>query len=278
MYPVVEIARGLDVFVYDLFTGAGLAAGAVAFLLLALHRRLPFPKTWLVSLIVVFAAFVGARIMSMAFFESSVEGATSGEAGGLVSFGAIWTAVGVIVPLARFIGLPRADLADAAAPALLLGQGVQRIGCFCGGCCYGPLSNAFLSVRFPKICNTQGSIIGSPCYMHHVDMDYVTVAANRSLAVLPIQLISAMVCFALCALLTHFYLTRRRRGELLGIALLVYGTARFCIQFYRPDYDKLHSYGVWNSGHAFSLVTMCLGLACWRWIREHKAASGPQEE
>lgn len=56
---------------------------------------------------------------------------------GMCIQGFVLAAVGTVVVGALVLGIPVGTLLDAAAPGLLFGQTIGRVGCFLGGCCAG---------------------------------------------------------------------------------------------------------------------------------------------
>jgi phosphatidylglycerol:prolipoprotein diacylglycerol transferase len=109
------------------------------------------------------------------------------------------------------------EAADVIAPALALGQGIGRIGCFFAGCCYGLKTSPAnpLAVVFP----------------------YNSIApANTPLW--PTQLAEAICLLALSGFL--FYSLKPssagdRRGRVAGIYLLGAGLIRLGLEFFRGD-------------------------------------------
>lgn len=70
--------------------------------------------------------------------------------GGLVVYGAI---IGGVIAALWFLALyklPVLAMGDIIAPALALGLGLGRIGCFMNGCCYGGPSDLPWAVQFPS--------------------------------------------------------------------------------------------------------------------------------
>ncbi|MFO7899633.1 MAG: prolipoprotein diacylglyceryl transferase [Planctomycetota bacterium] len=76
--------------------------------------------------------------------------------GGLVFYGGLVLATVGLIAYIRKKKLPLRRLADAAAPAIMLGLGFGRIGCFLNGCCWGAVApETFpLAVRFPRFVAT----------------------------------------------------------------------------------------------------------------------------
>ncbi|MDR1166958.1 MAG: prolipoprotein diacylglyceryl transferase, partial [Deltaproteobacteria bacterium] len=91
---------------------------------------------WLIVL-----GLIGARLFFVAFhfelFRGRLHRALYYFEGGLMFQGGFLLAFLGALRLARRRRIPFWRAADALAPALALGQGLGRIGCFLEGCCYG---------------------------------------------------------------------------------------------------------------------------------------------
>lgn len=77
--------------------------------------------------------------------------------GGLVVYGALLGAMAGLIgfvwkyrPQLQQHGVSFLTLADLAAPSLMFGLALGRVGCFLNGCCYGGLCEAAWAVRFPQ--------------------------------------------------------------------------------------------------------------------------------
>jgi phosphatidylglycerol:prolipoprotein diacylglycerol transferase len=70
--------------------------------------------------------------------------------GGLVVYGAFFGAAVAFVLFVRKHKLPLLAMADLAAPSLMVGLALGRIGCFANGCCYGGETDWPWAVTFPK--------------------------------------------------------------------------------------------------------------------------------
>lgn len=80
--------------------------------------------------------------------------------GGIVVYGAV---IGASVALVLFSLRHRISvraLADLIAPAIVLGYGFGRLGCFMNGCCYGAVCELPWAVTFPP---------SAPVYQHQVE-------------------------------------------------------------------------------------------------------------
>ncbi len=163
------------------------------------------------ALLALLGALLGAKALylltappGLALREQLLAGAAfyGGLAGG-ARFGA-WAA--------RALRLPALPLLDRAAPALALGHGVGRVGCFLAGCCYGRPAE-------PPWGIVLAEALGAP----------------RDVPLFPAQLLEAGCNLLLCALLLLYARRRRAPGQVFGLYLLLYAAERFALEFLRGD-------------------------------------------
>ncbi len=69
--------------------------------------------------------------------------------GGLVVYGGLIGAMLAFVAFVVHHRLPALAMADLAAPSIVLGQAIGRLGCLLNGCCYGGLCDEPWAVTFP---------------------------------------------------------------------------------------------------------------------------------
>src|SRR5688572_20626307 len=121
--------------VWGLFAAVGVVAAAYYASWAARRKGLDASKIESLALWTIVAAFVGARIFHVAFYEPAHYLAYPSEIlsvwkGGLSSFGGFFGAAAVAAWRIRKLGLPFWKTADIAVPATALGLGCGRIGCF----------------------------------------------------------------------------------------------------------------------------------------------------
>jgi len=166
-------------------------------------------------------------------------------------------------------------LGDSFAPAIPLGVGIGRIGCFMNGCCYGKVADGLpWAVEFPKLFSASKGIIGSPAFVDHMHHGLVESSSTSSLPVHPTQLYSVVVAWATAGLL--FYLGRSTwcRGKLIWVYLGMYAATRFAIEFFRGDNESV-VLGLTISQVVGLLVLMGLALGYWRLRRRDRLGGGP---
>ena len=153
--------------------------------------------------------------------------------GGLVFYGGLFGAVGGFLVYARVFKVPFGTVMKIAVPVLPLAHAIMRVGCFAGGCCYG-------------IQHPMGVIFTrSP-------------AAPSGVPLLPVQLYEAAVNLIIFAALWIF--THRERGWGMTAALygLMYGFARFWLEFLRGDAIRGFVLGLSTS----QIISIIVFFAC----------------
>lgn len=107
-------------------------------------------------------------------------------------------------------------------PGLTLAHAFGRIGCFCGGCCYGQVTDSPLGVSFPAGSNA--------AKLYPL---YPGVEDSVSQPVLPTQLFEAI--FEVLLFVAMMLLARKARKYFLEIYCFAYGAFRFVLEFWRGD-------------------------------------------
>lgn len=136
--------------------------------------------------------------------------------GGLAIYGGLIGGVLTALVVMRIEGLPAWTVLDAAAPALLIGQALGRIGCFINGDTIGEPTGGDWGVAY-----------------HHPDAivprDLLGVATH------PYPLYELAWNLAVVGLLVLLLPRLRRRGDIFLIATLGYALGRFVLTFTRQE-------------------------------------------
>ena len=161
--------------------------------------------------------------------------------GGLTLYGGVLLAIATVWWQTRRHGIPFLVIADIFAPGVALGIGITRIGCFLAGCCFGRECSTGIGVHFPA---------GSPAWLQY-----------GPAAVFPSQLFSSAGGFAIFGLLLLLERWRPARGATFGRFLVLYGAARFAVDFtryYGPH--QIMALG-WTNNQWISVGMIAAGLA-----------------
>ena len=180
-------------------------------------------KAWNLGILVVLCGIVGAKILYV-INDWSTYKSNPGEifsiatlqAGGVFSGGLI----AAFVAAAWYVRknhMPALGTCDAFAPGLALGHAIGRIGCFAAGCCYGKPTHHWWGVTFknPLAAQITGTPLGTPLE--------------------PTQLLESAVELANFFFLMWLLKRRKFDGQVFGAFMVVYGIARFFLEYLRDD-------------------------------------------
>jgi len=183
---------------------------------------------------ILVSSLIGSRAMYVMFHLNEFHGRwldiispiqSDGTIGiaGLVFLGGVLTAVPVSAWYMHRKGIPFLKMIDVMIPALALGMGFGRIGCFLNGCCFGVPTDQPLGMIFPSNCIAGGVFSG--IHIH------------------PTQLYAIIYNFSIMVILTLRTPYRRFTGELFYMFLALYGIARFLnetVRYYQSSMIPLH--------------------------------------
>jgi phosphatidylglycerol---prolipoprotein diacylglyceryl transferase len=165
-------------------------------------------------------------------------------------YGALLVMGIIVVGYARVNQLRPFAILDAGAPAMALGEGFSRVGCFLSGCCYGIPSNGPWSVTFPSV---------GFAYRDQLARGLVAPGATHSLPVHPVQLYSAALAFGAALMLLRLVLRPHREGTAFFGFLVFYGSLRLLMAPLRQE--ALLSMKLFSVGF---IVAGVVGLLCRR--------------
>ncbi len=218
MAHVVLVAAGLTFNPgYATFVGAGLVLGYLVKVREERRLRLLAPVTqrW-VTAGALLGAMAGAKLGLLLYvpwetFRDSMREFLVSEWGGRTILGALFGGFVGVEVTKRALGITVAT-GDPYAIALPLGQGLGRIGCFLGGCCFGaPLQ--------------EGSLVRHPAQLYEAALDLLLAGALFAVRRQP-----------------------RAPGLLFRYYLLGYAAIRFVMDFFRGDEKQVLgplSYAQW---------------------------------
>lgn len=119
-------------------------------------------------------------------------------------------------------GLPVLATSDIFAPGLAIGHGIGRLGCFAAGCCWGKPTHLPWAVTFTNTNATTGVPLGIPLH--------------------PTQLYEAFAEGIICLVLVRQLHRTHRDGQVIGLYAVLYGCARFAVEFLR-EHDASNPLG-----------------------------------
>ena len=154
--------------------------------------------------------FVGSRIFDIIFFgkELNFYNLMSGSS---TFIGGLIFSIFFIIIFTSLVKLKTTLVLELLVPFLIVAHFFGRIGCFLGGCCYGKPTESFLGVKYPE-----------DSVPYQIDPEIVGMHLH------PTQLYESF------ALLLFFFILKNRSNKF-SFYLILYGIARFIIEFFRND-------------------------------------------
>src|ERR1041384_2047801 len=174
--------------------------------------------------------------------------------GGLVAYGGMIGGFLASVYCCRKRGIPLLRWADVAAPSVVLGTAITRVGCLLFGCDYGARSDLPWAIRFPG--KSAMAPLGSPAFQHHVQHFNLSSDAAWSYSVHPTQVYESLVGLFLFGLLMLLRRYRRFSGEVFLGWVIGYGVLRSLIEVFRDDDDR----GLYTIGGVALSTSQIIGI------------------
>ncbi len=190
------------------------------------------------------AAAAGGLLGSRLLYLIAVEGPLSlfdpskvFAAGGFAFYGGFLGGAAGVFALARTLELNGWKLADLLAPALLLGMGIGRMGCFFAGCCHGAIAPHSLELQ-PLM--TEGVLHGEiwldSGFPFIITEFHDGVGRLQHQPLYPTQLWSITALLGLSGLLSWVWTRRLFDGQVTGMLLILEPISRIFIESFRADH------------------------------------------
>lgn len=175
--------------------------------------------------------------------------------GGLVWYGGLIGGAAAVLMNSWRRRVPLRLTLELAAPALAIGYGLGRVGCFLVQDDYGMPTTLPWGLRFPEGL--------PPSTAHNMSTVYGAsvppgVSPTEVLAVHPTQLYEVAMMMTIFAILWRLRRHERATGWLFGVYLVLAGLERFLVEFLRAKDDRF--FGTFTLSQATSMVAVTLGI------------------
>ena len=231
VHPILFKVGVVNVYSYGLFLALAILIGAL-WLVRKVERK-GVSGQFVVDFVLVgtVAGVIGSRLVYILLYDPGYYlrhplQIIMLQQGGLAFYGAVLFSLIAAVLYLRWAKIPMLAFLDLAAPCLMLGYPIARIGCFLNGCCYGVPTSLPIGMVFPAVDNL-------PRY--------------------PTQLFSLVAGLLIFFVLEWVYARIRFRGQVVALLFVLYGLTRSVIEIFREN-DTF-----WGGGHA-SLAALGVAL------------------
>ena len=253
MHPILFKIGPLTIHSYGFLMALGVACGIWFLYRQARGQGLDAARLIDAAFYIMIAALIGAKLILLIgnfsyYLANPKELLWIARSGGVFQGG---LAFGVLFALWYFRKhrLPTWKIADIAAPALALGHGFGRIGCFLAGCCYGRTCALPWAANFKD--EYAHSLTGIPIHQ----------------ALHPVQLYESILNF-LNALVLYLLLRRNKtEGRVFSFYVINYAVIRFFTEWFRGDhassgylFEGPSAFSSLSVAQAFCLAAFAAGL------------------
>jgi phosphatidylglycerol---prolipoprotein diacylglyceryl transferase len=250
MFPILVRIGPLTVHTYGLLLAVGVGLGLWFLYVQARKQGLDAPRIMDAAFYTIIVSLIGAKLIlffgSLSFYlENPRELFSLARSGGVFQGGLTF---GVIFALWYFYKkkIPTWRTADIIGPALALGHGFGRIGCFSAGCCYG------------TECALPWGTVFNNAYGHQLTGIPINIPLH------PVQLYEAALNFLNFGILFWALKRKTYHGQVFVLYIINYSIIRFFTEFFRGDHpDKaylIHGASALTS-LSYSQVFAIVGLA-----------------
>lgn len=245
MHPVLIDLGALKIYSYGFMLALSFLLGILLAARRARGRGVEPEAVYDLSMVIVVCAVIGSRGLYILTHRDRFEGIIDIFAlwqGGATYYGGLILAVAGSIVFLRRKKIPFFRMADIIAPSIALGVFLTRIGCFLSGCCFGSPTSCPTGVVFPP---------GSPAgHVHY------------GVSVHPTQLYSSLYGLViLAALLLIDRKHARRDGVVFAWLCVMYGIARFAVDFFRHYEESALVWGRLVDNQVISVVLVVFGAA-----------------
>ncbi len=158
-----------------------------------------------------------------------------------VSWGGVIGLVTVAPAIAIASGFSGLLVLDALARALALGHAIGRIGCLSYGCCYGRATHGRLAITY-----------------RNPDSKAVRVGGLKGVRIHPAPLYEALSDLVIFVIVNAVAINGGPVGLPCALAILIYGLARFMIEFLRDNSGRM-IHGSLSVNHLVALAMAAIG-------------------
>ncbi|HZZ41738.1 MAG TPA: prolipoprotein diacylglyceryl transferase [Tepidisphaeraceae bacterium] len=287
---------GIPIYGYGLMLVIGFLLATELAKFLARHARLNQELFVNAGLIALVTGVIGARIShvienwpdysraDLSFWQNAWN-AINIRSGGLTFYGGLILGFFCALAYGLWKKAPIRVGMDVLAPALMVGLGLGRVGCFLNGCCYGAECNTPWAVSFPYYSNAYQDEVDHGEVKPPEQLELMTDAGNARLMtpeqaqraglwqvakqqhskrLHPAQLYSTIDALLVAAVCVAYFTIPHAPGRGFALMMLMMGPIRFLTEMIRaePPVTWIGNYG-WSFSMVLSVFFVVGGLILW---------------
>lgn len=260
MWPILFQIGSLQIYTYGVLVALAFISALTLALRMGPRYGLGKNLIWDWMFFVLLGAIGGARLLYIMIEWKSIQWSLRSLWDLVVHSGGVFYGgfVGAVVASILFLrkrSIPIWLAADIAAPAVALGQGIGRWGCFFAGCCWGKPTHLPWSVTFTN----------------EIAQRWMGTPLNTPLH--PTQIYESFFTLILAGWLTWRLRSKHRRSDIWWSYVALYAMGRFAIEFLRND--PRGTLGPFSTSQWFALAAMTTVIIWWIFYRSRQPLDQP---
>jgi len=246
MRPILFSIGSINVYSHGTMMGIAFMVGILLLMKRAERRNISPDEMLNAGIVVLISSIIGSRLLFVLDHASEFIRRPSEivmiQRGGLAFYGGFIGGYLGCVAYLRLKRLPMWKVGDLIAVSVILGLGIGRIGCFLNADDFGTPTDLPWGISFPP---------GSFAYQ---------IVGDQRLH--PTQLYEMAVAFVLAGGLAFMERRKRFDGQVFWSLVILYGAARFIIEFFRGDMVVRGYIGspFWNNARIISVVSSAIAV------------------
>lgn len=224
MYPILIKIGPITVHTYGFTMALGVAFALWFLFVQAKKQKLDASRLVDMAFYTILISLIGAKLVllvgNISYYKKYPSELFSlARSGGVFQGGLVFGFLFALWYLHKH-RVPTWKTADIIGPAIALGHGFGRIGCFAAGCCYG------------RECTTPWSVTYHNEYAHNL------IGIRLGVPLHPTQLYEAALNFT--NFLVLFFVLKKKRfdGQVISLYIINYSVIRYFVEFYRGDHPE----------------------------------------
>lgn len=260
MLPILVKIGPLTVHTYGFFMAVGVAA-ALWFIYVQ-AKKLGYDSNRLLDAAfwIILVSLIGAKLILLVghfsyYRENPAELLNLARSGGVFQGGLTFGVIFAIIYF-RKKKIPLWPTADLVAPAIALGHGFGRLGCFSASCCYG------------RECSLPWAVVFKNEYAHQL----TGIPLNTPLH--PVQLYESALNFLNFFVLFMIFKRKKFSGQVFCFYVMNYSVIRFFTEYFRGDHGEetylIKGQSAWSSlslPQLYCLIGLAAGLILYQILK-----------
>ncbi len=243
MHPVLIDLGKIKIYSYGFMLALSFFLGILLAARRAKKRGVSPETIYDMSVILILSAVIGSRglyiLTHLDHFRGIVDIFALWQGGATYYGGMVLALAGAVIYL-RIKKISFLKVADVCSPSIGLGIFLTRIGCFLSGCCFGAPTKSPTGVVFPAAC--PAGYIYPGAHIH------------------PTQLYSSFYGLVILILLLLIDRKKPYDGFTFGSLCILYGVARFIVDFFRYYEDSAFVAGGLTNNQVISFLLILTGI------------------